>query len=108
MIHEEITELLNDIVYRLLEQTSMYRDNDKKLCSRIWSIQMGGVDRLKQMSAYEFLCEYSKDTTELYSQESIGRARRKIQEENPHLRGSRYREKQAQTTNVQLSLGYNV
>lgn len=104
-ISEQIKNL-KEVVTTLLTNDKRYRDSDKKLSAKIWSIQFGGHERLKNMSAYEFLCEYAKDDTELLSQESIGRARRKLQEENPELRGSKYQEKQEEQQEVLNVLGY--
>jgi hypothetical protein len=109
-IGKELNELLhlNTIVETLLRSNAMYRDCDKKLCARIWSHQMGGTNVVERISAYDFLVEYTKPNSKLYSQESIGRARRKLQEENPELRGTKYRQRQEESRPVQLSLGYNV
>lgn len=99
---------VGDIVEKLLKEDKKYRDSDKKLSAKIWSIQCGGTDKLKEMSAYEFLCEYVKENTELVSQESIGRARRKIQEENTELRGEKYANRQSEQNEVKGMFGYNV
>jgi hypothetical protein len=101
-------DVLQDVVEKLLYADEKYRDSDKMLCARIWTTQSGGLDKIKKLSAYDFLCEYVKPDSIYYSQESIGRARRKLQEENPHLRGKFYREKQNKTKDVQQVLGYNV
>jgi len=95
---------LNAIVENLLRVSVIYRDSDQKLCARIWAIQLGGDDVLKSISAYEFLLKYT--TGKLYSQESIGRARRKLQEEDESLRGKKYNQRQNETTAVQTVLGY--
>jgi len=101
-------DVLQDVVKKYLAADEKYRDSDKMLCARIWTLQSGGVDKMKQLTAYEFLCEYVKPDSIYYSQESIGRARRKLQEENENLRGKHYREKQNKTKDVQSVLGYNV
>lgn len=105
MIDVEIGNV-QELVRELLEQDPRYRDCDKTLSARIWSIQLGGVERLESMTAYEFLCEYVKRKSNLYSQESIGRARRKLQEEHPHLRGKNYKKRQENTEAVKKTLGY--
>lgn len=99
-------ESLQEIIFHLLHQNPRYRDNDKMLCAKIWSMQMGGIDKLQQQSAYDFLVEYAKPDSFLCSQESIGRCRRKIQEENVHLRGEKYRERHDEIKAVQTQLGY--
>ncbi len=105
MIDVEIGSV-QDLVRELLEQDPKYRDCDKTLSARIWSIQLGGMVRLENMTAYEFLCEYVSVKSCLYSQESIGRARRKLQEDNPHLRGKNYRKRQENMDAVRKTLGY--
>lgn len=97
---------LSQIVEKLLKEDKRYRDSDKKLCAKIWVIQYGGLERFKTVSAFDFIMEYLKEDTFLYSQESIGRARRKVQEENPELRGEKYQKKQEEQENVKKVLGY--
>lgn len=105
-IHNELVQL-SAIVERLLRTHEMYRDSDKRLCARIWSDQLGGNSALHNLSAFAFLVEYTKENSALYSHESIARARRKLQEEHPALRGKKYNARQQETHNVQLSLGYH-
>lgn len=104
-VSKEIKKV-GDLVMSLLKNDKRYRDSDKKLSAKIWAIQYGGMEKLKEMSAFDFLCEYVKDETNLISQESIGRARRKIQEENPELRGEKYTKKQEEQADVCRVLGY--
>ncbi len=102
-VSEEI-ETLYDIVIGLLKADPKYRDSDKTLSARIWAMQIGGVEGARQMSAYTFFCLYCKDGTQIYSQESIGRARRKAQEEHPELRGANYKDKQEHQTEVKATI----
>ena len=97
-VSQEI-ENLQDLVYELLVKDERLRDSDRKLSARVWSIQLGGLDKLKNASAFDFLCLYTEDK-KLFSQESIGRARRLIQEENVALRGKNYKERQDEQENV--------
>lgn len=97
---------IGDLVEKLLREDKRYRDSDKKLSAKIWANQYGGVDKLKNMTAFDFLCEYVKDNTFLISQESIGRARRKVQEENADLRGEKYDKRKEEQDNVKNILGY--
>lgn len=104
-ISKEIKKI-QSLVQELLESDPKYRDCDKVLSAKIWSIQMGGFEALKSTNAFDFLCEYVKKKGKLYSQESIGRARRKIQENHPELRGKSYRKKKEQEAEVKMVLGY--
>ena len=104
-ISKEI-EKVSGLVEKLLKEDKKYRDSDKKLSAKIWAVQFGGIPKLKDISAFDFLCEYVKDKSFLCSQESIGRARRKLQELNPELRGKKYKKKQSEQTDVRHVLGY--
>lgn len=90
---------LQDLVYELLLKDARLRDSDRKLSARVWTIQMGGLEKMKTMSAYDFLCLYTEER-KLFSQESIGRARRLIQESNVELRGKNYKERQDEQNSV--------
>ena len=104
-ISKEIKQI-QGLVKQLLESDQRYRDCDKVLSAKIWSIQMGGMEMLHKMTAYDFLCEYVKRKGKLFSQESIGRARRKLQEQNPELRGKSYKKKKEKVAEVKEVLGY--
>ncbi len=98
-VYKEI-EKLNETVMLLLAGDPRLRDSDKKLSARIWSEQLGGVDKMKRLTAYDFLVLYTDDAAPLYSQESIGRARRLIQEKNPELRGKKWKERNDEESKV--------
>ncbi len=72
-------------VQSLLESTPKYRDDYKSLIARIWFDEIG---KDKELKAFELLNKLAKG--ELSHPESIMRARRKIQEEHPVLRGETY------------------
>ena len=93
-------ENIYDVVCNLLNSDDKYKDNDAILVARIWSMQLGGIDNLKNNSIYDFLCEYIKEDTFLYSHESITRARRKAQEEFPNLRGIKWEKRHGETNLV--------
>jgi hypothetical protein len=80
----------------LLESHSHYRDNDNMLVSKIWWQEIFGGAKVKRenctMSLYDFLTNYTNG--EVTSADSITRARRKLQEEFPHLRGKTYNQRQ--------------
>lgn len=103
-ISKEIAQL-NDLVHRLLIERPAYRDSDKALSARIWQDQMGGREAIRTISTFDFLCQYVSGE-KLYSQESIGRCRRKLQEEHPDLRGKKWKERHEEEINVKRELGY--
>ena len=88
-------ESLKDVktkVEELLTTNPRTRESDNLLVATFYFHEMGGKDVLNNVSAFDFLKKMSSGG--LTSFESISRARRKIQEQNPHLRGSNYIEKQ--------------
>jgi hypothetical protein len=103
-------ERVKEVVLDLLKQDAKYRDSDRKLCCKVWSIEMGGNIERGEMTAYQFLCEYSKSNSDskLSNVASIERVRRKLQEEFPELRGKNYKGKKAEEEAVQGFLGYKV
>ena len=105
MISAEL-KTLYDTVKELLESRPLYRDNDKALSCKIWTEELGGMEAVKNISAYDFMVKYSKG--ELYSQESIGRVARMLKEDNPELRGEKYKERLKQMEEVQKELGYKI
>jgi hypothetical protein len=90
-------------VKKLLIKNPTLRESDRFLASAFWK-KVLGENRLRKMTAEEFLDHYMR-SNELASQESIGRARRKVQQDNPELRGKRYRfKKLIETQNVKVSI----
>jgi hypothetical protein len=85
----------------LLESNPKYRDDYKGLIARVWFEE---IERSKDLKAIELLNKLAKG--ELSHPESIMRARRKIQENNPNLRGETYKKRQTEVKAVQTELGY--
>lgn len=75
------------------------RDNDNRLMANIWASELKGTG-IHDMSAFDFLKMFSQDI--LTSPESIRRARQKIQEECPHLRGKSYKSRHQKAQEVSL------
>ena len=71
-----------------LQKFAYLRDNDFRLCSNIWFEEFKQFDINDDLSAKDFLKIYSLG--KLTSAPSIKRARAKLQEENPELRGENY------------------
>jgi len=95
-----------EIVTNLLTKYPELRDNDSRLVSNVW------VHELKQMKfnhdsikATVLLSLYA--TGRLTSSDSITRLRRKLQEENPQLRGAMYNKRRNLVADTQIQLGYN-
>ena len=64
------------------------RDNDYKLCSNIWNKEIQQYITIDKSTARDFLRIYALG--KLTSAPSIKRARAKLQEEEPALRGEKY------------------
>jgi hypothetical protein len=104
-------EQVGDLVHKLLLEDEKYRDSDRKLCCKIWSIELcGSIEGTRRLSAFDFFCEYSKPNAQskLTSTASIERVRRKLQEEFPELRGKSYKGKKSKENEVKSYLGYPV
>ncbi|CAB4148908.1 hypothetical protein UFOVP523_32 [uncultured Caudovirales phage] len=78
-------------VRSILELVPSTRNNDNELIATYWENELG--HELINMSAGEFLYIYSTSNV-LTNAESIRRNRQKIQEQNEHLRGLKYRVRQ--------------
>lgn len=86
-----------DIVRELLETQPGLRDNDLLLMSTIWK---------SQSNILNFFHRF--ETGRLHTPESIRRARQKLQEDYPHLRGDRYDDRHKHQVKVKKDLGYPV
>ena len=73
---------VKDKVEYLLENYPIFRDDDNKLIARIWHSESNAVDKKG------FLLDFGNG--KYSSPEAIRRARQKLQEHNPHLRGKLY------------------
>lgn len=93
---------VKEYVLLLLRNKPHLRDNDNKLIATIWSMQVGGMNALTNLSAYELLKLFSED--KLYSPESIRRQRQKIQEQYPDLRGVNYVSRQEHSKDIRYQI----
>lgn len=103
---KKISSLLT-VVEDILVLDSKFRDDDKKLCIKVWLniLNKEGHDH-NLLSTKDFFKLYLNGI--LPNHDSITRARRKLQEENPLLRGASYTYKQKKQKEVLKDLGYNV
>lgn len=78
-----------EIVVELLEEKPSLRDDDNRLCTHIWfrELEKMGLDPFN-IPATDFLKLYAKNKITLAP--SIKRARAKLQEESPQMRGRKY------------------
>lgn len=94
----EIKEVKNKVEY-LLKDYPHTRDDDNKLIANIW---FNEIKDINNMSAKEFLKQFSEG--KFTSTESIGRARRKLQEENISLRGEKYKARMAEEEKIRVAV----
>ena len=84
-----------EMVLHLLRKSQSLRDNDNRLIANVWSMEIKalGYAPLDRMLAEDFLQLVADG--KLSSAPTIKRLRAKLQQENEHLRGSKYKFKQA-------------
>ena len=82
---------IQDVVKDALIKHPRYRDDDNKLIAFIWWKHLKNNNIPEDIIAMDFLQLYAKN--ELPQADAITRARRKVQEENPELRGQLYNER---------------
>lgn len=78
-------------VKEMLTKYPKTRDSDSLLLAGIWTQQMGGPDKTKDMSARDFMIKLSEG--KLANPVSVWRARQKIQEHNAEMRGETYKKR---------------
>jgi|TARA_R110002012_G_scaffold299516_1_gene498665 hypothetical protein len=80
-------------IEKLLTIDERLRDSDSKLIARFWANELSAKNiDINKISAYDFLSMYA--TNQLHNTEGLARMRRKVQEENKHLRGKYYKGRQ--------------
>jgi hypothetical protein len=89
-------------VHDLLIEYPNLRDSDQRLVAFFHTLEMGGVSVCKSMSAYEYLKAIVDG--KLTNAESITRARRKVQENTPALRGKKYNERKLAESKVREAI----
>lgn len=92
-----------DLVTAQLRQAERYRDDDNLLVASIWwhELTKMGLNGYN-LSTFDFMTLYQQQ--KLTSADTITRARRKIQEENPELRGKSYRVRHVSAEKVKKDL----
>lgn len=89
---QEITNIKNRVTY-LLQKYEHLRNDDHKLIASMYYHMAQLRIKNDKYSAMDFLKDFS--IGKYPSPESIRRCRQKIQEDNPSLRGSSYKERQS-------------
>ena len=93
-------------IYNLLVNDAKLRDNDNMLIAEIWRQEVAEIDEAKPKSILSNnlgVLDYLGGG-DLTSPESITRCRRKIQQENPSLRGEKYNARHKEQEEVKQEL----
>lgn len=88
-----------DQVYNLLKDYPHLRDCDNKLVANIWNKEMKNFN---VTDAFDFLQLYADK--KITTADSITRARRKIQELHPELRGKNYNKRHNEEKKVRKNI----
>ena len=92
-------------VEKLLQENNGCRDDDFKLVANFWFWELSNQGQNPvQLTAWDFLKAYANGR--LTKADTITRQRRKLQEENVHLRGAKYQQRQEKQSVVKKKLGY--
>lgn len=79
------------------------RDNDNLLIAHLWAMEMRGKEQNPQFTATRaFFVDFSEG--KYSSPEAIRRARQKIQEQRPELRGTSYQERQKKSRTIKSDI----
>ena len=98
---------MQDVVKHILLTKRHCRDNDVYLIYEIWAEELAKYNMdIKNMDLMPTLKMWSRK--EISHPSAIMRARRKVQEDHEETRGSVWKERHKQQTQVQQDLGYNV
>jgi hypothetical protein len=94
---------MEEVVKDILEEKSQYRDDDNTLVCKVWYnlLKSNGFD-IKTKSAYDLMKLYA--SKELPKASDIERARRKVQEKYPHLRGVNWEKRHDESDNVRQNI----
>jgi hypothetical protein len=96
---------MQDVVKASLEKYPRYRDDDNKLVAYIWFKNLKNNGIPENIPAIEFLHFYANN--ELPQADVITRARRKVQEDHPHLRGKLWEERHETQKKVRKDINKN-
>lgn len=89
------------VVEKFLLNNPETRDNDKMLILKVWAFQ-NPLIRNQEFSFIDFATKYLRG--EYADGESITRARRKLQENNPNLRGEKWYERHNEAQKVKKEI----
>jgi len=89
-------------VRKLLTIYPQYRDDDSKLISAFYYLKYGGREAFENATAFDFLKDFANGRFPF--PDTITRVRRKLQEQEPLLRGEKYKERHHLETDVRNNI----
>ena len=91
-------------ITKILTEQPYIRDRDNSLIALVWQKEIANLENFdyESLSAKDLLLIFSCDL--LTSPESIRRTRQKIQQENPNLRGEKYKARHKEQEQVKQEL----
>ena len=92
------------LVEQLLKEFPLTRDNDNLLLLKVWAEQDNTLRKEKLFSDFSIGMIAGK----YMKFESVSRARRKAQEENPELRGRYYKDRKELSEEVRLNINKTI
>ena len=90
MIVKQMRKIKDD-VRELLVKYPEYRDDDSRLVSAFYYTKYGGREAFEGITAFQFLRDFAEKRFPL--PDNITRVRRKLQEQEPSLRGDKWAER---------------
>lgn len=95
---------MKQIVKNLLKQRGELRDDDRRLVMWVWWYQIPAI-RQNNMSAKEMMMHIVENPKKVDSWDNITRMRRKLQEEDPSLRGNKYEHRHSKAERIRTEVG---
>jgi len=98
---EQLKNMQDKVAY-LLRRHPETRDDDQVLVTNLWYFELRKYGDPANITAYDFFKLYSKG--KLPTADLITRARRKVQENDPTLRGKTWQERHKEAENVRKNI----
>jgi hypothetical protein len=98
---QKIKTMQNDVA-NMLRRHPELRDDDEKLVTNIWYVEMKRYGTPETLPVTDFLALYQQK--KLSSADVITRARRKVQEQYPELRGTTWEERHKQSQTIRKNI----
>jgi hypothetical protein len=98
---KKMKSIKND-VREIMQLSEDYKNSDSKLVAMFYYKKYGGKDAFEKKSAMDFLRGFARGEYPL--PDSITRVRRKLQEQEPSLRGESYKKRHSNEADVRNNI----